>query len=437
MKYADSLYKLRKTISEKGFHISNETLNNLRIRCVDDKKFTYAEIVGITAGNIPIESLSEQQLFWLLEYSGEYIKGLGKAEDYFTNFEIQSYKYYKSEELQKKIYPITFHNVTPMTLELGSDCRQFSFYLTVEDIMKYKEDLIFQVKPELQRDGRRNRYDHLKTKVNPKRIREIAKLIENGEFFYNSISLNLMDDDEARWFYNGNDIVIEKGTLIILDGNHRALACEIVERNNVHKHDLFNILLTILSPEYAKRKISQEWNTETVNKTQQRYMQPTAANSIVDAIKRNADLDDIIKENIVTTGYQVNYGEGFIIYSILSDAIEKYYNTKDIISKYEQQKIVRWLVEFFNVIAHIFHKDFSNFNKIKKNKWNVSPYAFVGFVFLSHYLMNNQDWEKELLFILDKIDFTATDEFNKIKREKAYIAYVENTFSEVLRNGKE
>lgn len=438
MKNANSLYTLKEKLSNKVLRTSRENLYKIHQDCVNEKKFTYDEIASVTSGVTSIDDLSEQQLYWFLEISRKYIKGLGEANEYFTEVEILGNKFYESDTEETIKFPLVFDNCMCLTPKSVDDKKQFGFYLSVKDITKYKANGVFQVVPELQRGGKIDRYGDLKTIVNPARRKEITDLIESGNFFYNSISICLIEDEDSDWEFDNkkNKLIIHNGTLIIADGNHRAIACEFVQDSNIHSTDIFHILFTVGIPEEIKRKISQEWNTEPVNKTHRRAMERTAANKIVDSIKKRSDIDELIRKNIVTTVLQSKNGEGFIVYSILSDAIEKYYDTKSMTTREEQNEIVSWLVEFLNYLIYLFKEDFLNYKKLKDIKWNIKPYAFAGYIMLSSYYQNTDNWKEKTKKTLEGIEFKNVEEFKKNKKESAIIRYVEDIFKERIDNAE-
>ena len=124
---------------------------------------------------------------------------------------------------------------------------QYMFPLSVGEIKKLKNANKLQIIPELQRNYKKDKYGELKTKVNKKSAREIANLINNGEFFYNGIRFNLMDDGEADPpVYNEDNetLTITSGTIIVPDGNHRSIACELSTK---HQDDKFGIFFTYLT----------------------------------------------------------------------------------------------------------------------------------------------------------------------------------------------
>jgi len=167
----------------------------------------------------------------------------------------------------------------------------------------------------------------------------------------------------------------------------------------------FPILFTTGNIEDGQQIINQEEKRAPINKRHIKLYEKKTSNDIVNEIKRSSRLDNVYK--FCDTMQQYNTGAGFILSDILSDAIEKYYDETNTRGN-KKIELIEWLVIFLNEIAEIFYDDFRNFRKVNKNKWNVSPYAFIGYIYLSSVLRSKDNWQDKLRQILDNIDFTKT-----------------------------
>lgn len=409
-------------------------------KCVEMNKLTRIEATNLENGTLSLDTLdSNAKLYWILKIAIESnaVNNLGKLEDYFTDFEINDYEFLESHEDNDEVeYPLVFENVENLTPYDGSRSKQYGFYLTVKDIKKYHAAGVLQVIPELQRGGKKNSYDELKTSVNKKRVAEIASKISSGKYYFDELAFNLVDDDDAIWEYNEarKRLYIQSGLIITLDGNHRAFSCEMIGENNVYLDSKFHISFTILNKSEAKAKIDQVWNREPVSKSQIEYMKNSNSNKILDMVLRSEDLDDTMKQTIITSSDQRISNQGAYVYKDISKAIEKYYNGNKIETREEQRELADWLVNVLNRVAFNFKDDIKNFKNIKKLKWNVHTLAMYGFIYLSEMLVNTDNWKIIFDKCLNEIDFNDIEVVRASRSDKAKINRIEKIFKEVYDN---
>jgi hypothetical protein len=143
---------------------------------------------------------------------------------------------------------------------------------------------------------------------------------------------------------------------------------------------------------------------------------------------KTEDIDSVYKFS--NTLQEINQGGGFVLNSVLIDSIEEFYNIE---SKSQEVKTRKWIVEFLNELADIFHKDFENYLVTKKIKWNVSPYAFGWYIYLSSVLQNKDNWEDKLLSIFSEVDFSIQNKPWKDGASKPDKLIVKH-FKEVVNN---
>ena len=369
-----------------------------------DGKFTNVIIYNIMSGRQDMAKLSNAELFWLASAIFRVNSRLGKIEDFFENEEINNYKYYDSSE-ENIGYPLTFKNVCKLAKN------QYMFPLTIQEIKDLKSSNILQIIPELQRNHKKDRYGDLKTRVDKNTATEIATLISTGNFFYNGIRFNLMDDGDAappEYDENAHTLKIESGTIIVPDGNHRTIGCELA---NEHLDDSFGVFFTYLPTPETRKLLNQEWTTVPIPKAHREAMRPTVANKIVEAILRSPDIDPIYKEAIVKEGVETVRNNGFIIFIDLANAIEKYYDTKSekFKTQADQDELKEWLISFMNAVAKFKYDDFANFTKVKRRTWSVSSYAWHYYICISKALYKKEGWRDKLKKILDKTDFESAE----------------------------
>lgn len=423
--------KLYNIIETKILQTANfSAIDNIQREIVGVGKFSVVEFNNIKSGQIKLKDLEDAELYWILESAHNYINAIKAPEYYFEDAEIERYKFYEREDDAKIEYPLIFSNVTKLTKN------QYAFPCSVGEIARLKYNNILVIRPELQREGRKDKYGYVKINTNPKRVRELCKLYEEKEYAFNGIRFNLMDDGESEFEYDEDErkIIINKGTIIIPDGNHRALATELVDPQKSCIEDNFIIFFTFFNVSKVKQTISQEWNVQPVNKRKISAMKDSRSNKIVESLKRNPTTDTIYSNKIVDTGREIQCDDGFILYDVLSGAIDKYYSAEELETQDEIAEVAEWLSIFLNRLTALLLDDFKNYKTIKRTKWSVDPYAFVGYIMLSKHLYKQEGWRDKLKIIIESIDFNNDNSPLINRTAKSKEKTIENYFKEVVEN---
>lgn len=407
MKSTDSRNQLIEKVKSFIMGISPAKTKELEEEIMHDNKITTGDFLKMLSGRYSLEDASDAELYWILNAASKVSKTVGKIEDYFEPAEIMNYKYYDPENDNNSYKNgIVFKHVQKLA------DNQYMFPLSVGEIKNLKNANKLQIIPELQRNYKKDKYGELKTKVNKKSAREIANLINNGEFFYNGIRFNLMDDGEADPpVYNEENetLTITSGTIIVPDGNHRSIACELSTK---HQDDKFGIFFTYLTATDTRRILNQEWTTVPIPKRHKDAMKLTVQNKIVDSIMRSSDADELYVKNITKDGVELRRGSGFILYIEFAEAISRYYDVELLKTKADQDELRDWLITFMNYLTKIMYDDFSNFAKVKKTKWSVHYLAINYYIMISSILKGNPEWREILTQIIANTDFTD----NEIKK---------------------
>lgn len=395
-------------------------------------KFTVLDFNNILVEELPLENLEDAELYWIVEVASKYIDAIKAPDNYFEEAEIERFKYHIRHDDSKVSFPLEFDDAVKLAEN------QYAFPYSIGDIAKLKYNGLLEIVPDLQREGKKDKYGDIKVYTNPRRVKELTELYENREFSYNGIRFNLMDDGEAEFEYDSENkkIIINKGTIIIPDGNHRALATELVNPSKSCVDDKFMIFFTFFSTPKVKQTIAQEWNVQPVNKAHKEFMKTSNANKVVDAIKRNPNSDPLYTKRIVTTGREVQNGDGFIIYDILSKSVDRHYNCSLIETQDEILEIAEWLSIYLNRLTTVLLNDFKNFQIVKKNRWSINPYAFSGYILLSKYLKGRENWRDELKQIINSIDFDILKSPLENKKIKSNEKTMDMFFEEVAQNAK-
>lgn len=423
-------------ITNKIFHATKEHVKEkIEEELTSFGKYGLLQYKNIVNGITPIADLNTAELYWFIESAAKYLDNVKQTSAYFDEAEIQNAKFYVNKVIKEIKFPIIFENVENL---VPYENKQFGFFLTVKHLSIMKSNGLLEVIPELQRDSKKDKYGDLKTKVNKKRASNIKTAIEKGDYYYDQIKINLMNDENASFEYNpdARTLTIISGTMIIPDGNHRTIGCELTDLNNVNAENKYAVAFTFLTPMETKELLAQTWNMEPISGRQKTSMKITNSNLILDAVLRNPDADPIYVKAIVRGELGPHMQNGFILYDVLSKSIDKYYNTVAIETQDERIEIAQWFVQFFNRLTAILIEDFKNYQTVSREKWTVEPYAFVGYVILSKYLWGQVGWRDKLKSILDSIDFNTGNSPIINKTAKSNFKTVENFFNEVIDNAR-
>jgi hypothetical protein len=412
-------------------------------------RFTIDEVIELKAFPDKINSLNTYELCWIalaIESFPGYQSKICKASDYFEPNEIESSKLYTRSDRDYSNY---------LELEYCGELAkgQYQCMATVEQIGMLKALGYLRVVPEAQRESVSIRIgDEVlkKIHVNYKRVNKIASAIvykKPYEFFYNAIRLNVVKDPNIN-----SEIIIDEderkvllpndGITIILDGNHRALACEVAmttysDKKDLFKDNKFSILLTNCPIVVAQRVVEQENNREPIRASHLRSMRSTNANKIIDSIVEQSgnNADARYAGQIATTKEQIRGGNGIILKELLSFAIEKIYNTEtpEYNSPIVRSNLSNWLIKFFNQIVYILSYEYDNYFIVRNKNWSVSPEAWCGYVYLSNKLRNIDNWENKLENILKSVDFKTKIDYSRspTKILKSMINYFESEVTDV------
>jgi len=364
-----------------------------------DARIELGKFYSLRSGRASVEELSDPELFWLISAASRVSKRIGKPEDFFEDGEITRHKLFVPEDEKTVERPLVFKKA----VELAKN--QWMFPLSVREIQRLKAANILHVDPNLQRNTIRSRYDELQTKVNRKTAKQIADLIDEGKFFYNAIRFNLMDDgesDEPVYDESRMLLTIYDGTIIVPDGNHRTIGCELAKR---HLEDQFCVLFTYLDARDSRTLLNQEWTTVPIPKKHKEAMKQTFSNEIVDGIIRSEMADTIYSRRISKDGYETKAGHGFILYTELANAINDYYDADNLEPKSKRDELRDWLISYLNFLTELLFDDFKNYVKSRKTRWIAQSSACRFYIMISKYVRDSEDWKEEVRKIIDSYDF--------------------------------
>lgn len=401
MKSLDSREKLNSILQKYISSTSPKNRDLIETEIKHDGKIPIIDYLNICFGVLSVDKMSDAEIFWLATAVFRVNSRLGKIDDFFEPLEKENYKYYEKYDGKAVKFPLVFKNVCKLAEN------QYMFPLTVQEIKDLKAANILKIVPELQRNAKKDKYGDLKTKVDKPTAQEISDLITDGRFFYNGIRFNLMDDGEAvppEYDENKHTLkVFEGGTIMVPDGNHRTIGCELAKS---HLQDSFGVFFTYLPATTIRMMLNQEWTTVPIPKSHKDAMKPTIQNNIVNGILRSPDIDDVYIGNIVKDFNEIKSNNGFIVFTELAEAIKRNYNLKEYETKADQNELRDWIINFMNQVAKLKHSEFTDFATTKRKEWSVSPYAWYYYIMVSRVLRQRENWREDLSKIFSKVDFT-------------------------------
>ncbi|MBU5333567.1 hypothetical protein KQI61_15315 [Anaerocolumna aminovalerica] len=367
-------------------------------------------------------------LLWVYDAFLEFYN-IDKLETYFTDIEIKKSQNF---EIERKYtgFPLTFENVIKV-----NEGEEYKFLLSIQDLNSILGLGIIKLIEGMQRETITNMYNNRMVShvsYNDDKAREIAKNIIRREYHpKDDISIHLVTDGEEDYTYDGNKLVVKSGTIALLDGQHRASGIEyaLLEDKNINM--LQSIYFTVGSVEMGQDIIAQHEKQTPIKSELVESYTKSDGKFIFTKLSTNSDIKEYYK--FVDNYDTVVKGYGIATSADIIKSINKYYSNNNKTMKLkERNDIGNWLIEFFTQLIYIYEDDLINFKTVRINKWNVKPYAFPFYIYLSSYLYNKKDWKELLKNILGKFDFTIEPEGNsyKVKSRNAI-----KTLNAILESG--
>ena len=319
---------------------------------------------------------------------------------------------YKENEKEYVVFK-TFKNVT----KIGDD--KYLTYLSVWDIgeMFEKQQLCYY--SNTQRGVKYRKINNKiveKTIVKQSNINEMANLILKGELSVTQLTFNVLDNSKGLINYNKdkNELFI-KGSLSILDGNHRVRACYKAYKSAQILNDpklienvkllLFPIIILHLNDENAKNTFSQMSKGLKISKSLAESFDSTkASNRIATKLNEHSTLKDRIDTR--RTYLQKTDTKHIVTFLTLKTAIDNSFpSIKD---ENEEQEIYIFLSAFFNELINLFPNLIDENRLLLKEEYlNFEDIFFYCYLSLSEdlYLKRKSNWRSEMK-ALDKIDYS-------------------------------
>lgn len=392
---------------------------------IDTGKMNNSTIQGILSGSIKIDTLEVSALIWIYSAIRKYKIELPDIKKYFEDVEIKKASLEKEKTIQSR-YPLIFDAIQLRQKD------QYSMILSIKEINELQVAGIIQVDSNMQRESEIVVYNgQLISHVayNDTKARDIAKLLVEREYWSDAIRWNLIKDDVADYTYDpeSKKLMIKKGTVVLLDGQHRTRAMEYALIQDPSLEYDFPVIISIATVKEAQNIIAQHEKLQPINKNLIKVYQKSDANDIVRKLEINDDISKIYK--FVNTPQGISSKAGFVLSGDIVDAIKEYYSVSKISLK-EKNELSNWLIEFFTEIIYEMEDDFKNFRTLDSNRWTTNRFVFPAYVWLSSELRGKENWKDILRDLFNKIDFNKKPWMvGQAKPDKIII----KTFKEVLK----
>lgn len=319
---------------------------------------------------------------------------------------------YKENEKEYIVFK-TFKNVT----KIGND--KYLTHLSAWNIgeMFEKQQLCYY--SETQRGIKYTKINNKiveKTIVKQSNINEMANLILKGELSVTQLTLNILKTDNEILNYNidKNELFI-KGSIAILDGNHRVKACYKAYKSAQILNDdelitnvkslLFPIIILHLDDENAKNTFSQFSKGLKISKSlSESFDKSKASNRIATKLNEHSVLKNRI--DVRRTYLNKTDRQHIVTFLTLKTAIDNSFpSIKD---ENEEQEIYIFLSAFFNELINLFPNLIDENRLLLKEEYiNFEDIFFYCYLSLSEdlYLKRKSNWRAEMK-ALDKIDYS-------------------------------
>lgn len=392
------------------YNINKKVMQKVEDKLMDHNIFEAKQILNTS---IALETLPAGVAFLVTQFlyeetNEERINPI----NFFTDVEISQLKTFKFKNKDAVKFPLIFENVEQL-----SD-RQWSTKATIKEVASLYDNQLITYNFETQREAvyveKNDGTIIKKPNVNIDSVNAISELIDQGLFFSNYITINVLVNGEDEVVYDESKkiLMIKSGQLDILDGFHRSLAMLKSYHSNNGVIYITGLMITNLNVSSANAFIRQEDNRNKIDERHLKSMDDTKyANDIVKSI--NTDSKSDLRGKITTDIGLVNKHHAYTLTDILSESIENLYEIK---TRRDKHNIEKYLIDFFNEVYAIKYNDFEDLKTSREHTMITDKNMFVFYTCLSKLLFEDTEWKNKVENILDKIDFSKNNEdWKKLK----------------------
>ena len=359
-----------------------------------EKGILPGDILKIVGKNNPLEMQKEYMLYFITDsFYRATNEPVLNPEKWFTEREIKEYKNYKETRNEpKEKFPLVIKGVKRIADDF------YRFDTSIATIKEWAERRLFSYNFDTQRnpdlkDG------ILVPSIDKQSVQEIADRINQGRFYSNHLTFNLLSTGEEKFEYESKNrvLTIFEGDINIIDGFHRVLGILKATSMNENAEYITGVNITNFDVEKARDFIVQENKRNEINRVQLKSWDKERFESVV-IDKINTDPNSELKGLISSDERAVNSKKSMVYFEHLEKAIKSNFNIKNL---RESRIIAKVLTEGFNEIVGIKYDEF----KDKDHFWFNSQ-MFVGYTTMIARLYNAEqeslqhNWDVEIKSII-------------------------------------
>ena len=191
-----------------------------------------------------------------------------------------------------------------------------------------------------------------------KNIREIKEAIMTGNYFPDTISINIIKDESSIVRFNNNELY-SKGTQALLDGYHRIMALmelsKVREGERAIKYLEFPIKITCCDLETAKRQFFQFTLGSKISASRAAFLNNKSYSAKI-AGRLLEDEDSPLRGRINTIANSITTTDkvSVVTFATLTQALDNSFDTKAIVCDKECDQIIAHLKTYFRLLFKSF-----------------------------------------------------------------------------------
>lgn len=253
-----------------------------------------------------------------------------------------------------------------------------------------------------------------------KNVKEIQKKIISGDYYPDTIVLNVIKNDKNKLTVEGNDLKVE-GQINILDGQHRCISLSLIQQsNNIVGDDsscdlsklMFPIKITNYNVEQSQQQFYQYQLGLKISRSKaESFNKKDGVNRIVTALNTHGALKDKIDTN--KTSIAKNDETHIVTFSTLVEAIKQSFGIMS--NETREKEVLNFLLVYFEELFKIFPElsDHEARTLSKQYALTCENFMFYGYIELAAllYLDRNDGkvWKSKLQK-LDDMNFSKLEE---------------------------
>lgn len=289
-----------------GLNRRKKAIRELAMKAYERFKIPTGDFMDIISGRIEVSKISDFYLFCVI-YMIDLLEGTLVHQNFFTEKEISLYLKTQLQDELHNFFPIIF-DCTQTTND------QWIGSIDVSFLMKLRRLQLIRYNPETQRVMNkviRGDKEIFKIAIDKVTAENIAKSFESETYIPDTITLNILPDSDADFFYDAKKkqlIINSIDHFDMTDGFHRYFAMGFVEDKNNGFNYPMELRITNFNTTKAKQFI---WQQD--QKTKMRRVDSESMNmndpAVVLLETLNQEISSPLKGMMKRNGGQINIGE--------------------------------------------------------------------------------------------------------------------------------